>query len=100
MQQDWWPRCAFVQDYFFGSQRKIAHQVAVYLARYYVGGAISELTPSTDVSELMSDSIRRFIDREDFTLARDEYLFANIDFSDHISFRELVDLVQETCSAS
>ena len=101
MQQgsDWWPRCAFVRDYFFGGREKVAHQVAEYLARYYVGDAISELTPNTDVSELMSDSIRRFINRDDFTLVRDDNLFADVDFTKHITFTELVDFIHEKRAA-
>ena len=101
MQQgsDWWPQCAFVRDYFFGGRKKVAHQVAEYLARYYVGEAIVELTPSTDVSELLSDSIRRFIDRDDFTLARDDDLLADVDFSEHITFQQLVDLIHDTREA-
>ncbi len=97
MQQesDWWSRSAFVRDYFFAGQQKVAHQVAEYLARYYVGDAITELTPTTDVSELMSDSIRRFIDRDDFTLVRDDDLFADVDFTEHVTFKELVDLIHE-----
>jgi hypothetical protein len=98
MQQsaDWWVQSAFVRDYFFGGQKKVAHQVAEYLARYYVGEDISELTPSTDVSELMSDSIRRCIHRDDFTLDRDTDLLAEIDFSEHITFQELVGLIHES----
>lgn len=35
MQQglDWCPQCAFVRDYFFGRQKKVADRVAEYLAR-------------------------------------------------------------------
>ena len=103
MQQesDWWPQCAFVRDYFFGGQRKIAHQLAEYLARYYVGDGIAELTPDTDVSALVGDSIRRYINRDDFTMVRDEDLFAEIDLKESISFQEIVNLVQtqRECSA-
>lgn len=93
MQQagDWWGQSAFVEDYFFGEYKKVAHQVAEYLARYYVGEGIADISPSTDVSELMSDSIRRFIDRDDFTLDRPDDMFADVDFSDHVSFQELVE---------
>ena len=56
---EWWPRCEFVRDYFFGGHKKTAHQLAEYLARYYVGEAISELRPDTDVSALVGDSIRQ-----------------------------------------
>ena len=98
---EWWPQCAFVRDYFFGGQRKIAHQLAEYLARYYVGDGIAELTPDTDVSALVGDSIRRYINRDDFTMVRDEDLFAEIDLKESISFQEIVNLVQtqRECSA-
>lgn len=96
MQQpsDWWPRCAFVRDYFFGGDQKVAHQVAEYLAKYYVGDAVSELRPDTDVSALIGDSIRRRIDKADFTLVRDDDLFAEIDLMESITFKEIVTLVQ------
>ena len=90
---DWWPRCAFVRDYFFGGQQIVAQQLAEYLARFYVGDEISELRPDTDVSALVGDSIRRYIDRDDFTLARDNDLFADIDLKDSITFKELVNFV-------
>ena len=96
---DWWPKCEFVRDYFFGGQQKTAHQLAEYLARYYVGDGISELTPDTDVSALIGDSIRRYINQEDFTMVRDDGLFADVDLKDSITFAEVVDLVhsqQET----
>ena len=96
---DWWSCSAFVRDYFFGDHQKVAHQVAEYLARYYVGEAISDLHPTTDVSALMSDSIRRFINRDDFTLVRDDNLFDDIDFTQHITFRELVELIHEQRAA-
>lgn len=86
----WWPRCAFVRDYFFGGQQKVAHQLADYLARYYVGDAVSELRPDTDVAALVGDSIRRYIDRDDFTMVRDDDLFADIDLKESISFKDLV----------
>jgi hypothetical protein len=90
---DWWPRCAFVRDYFFGGQQKVAHQLAEYLARYYVGESVSELRPDTDVSELVADSIRRYIDKDDFTMVRDDDLFADVDLKESITFKELVNLV-------
>jgi len=90
---DWWPRCAFVRDYFFGGRQMVAQQLAEYLARFYVGDDISELRPDTDVSALVGDSIRRYIDRDDFTLARDNDLFADIDLKDSITFKELVNFV-------
>ncbi|HSD69895.1 MAG TPA: hypothetical protein VLB07_10085 [Woeseiaceae bacterium] len=95
MQQtsEWWPRCAFVRDYFFGGQQKVAHQVAEYLARYYVGEAVDELRPDTDVAALVGDSIRKYINRDDFTLVRDDDLFADVDLKDSITFKELVSLV-------
>jgi hypothetical protein len=95
MQQasDWWPQCAFVRDYFFGSQQKVAHQLAEYLARYYVGDDVSELRPETDVSALVGDSIRRYINRDDFTLVRDDDLFAEVDLKESISFKELVNFI-------
>jgi hypothetical protein len=96
MQQnsDWWAQCAFVRDYFFGGQQKIAHQVAEYLARYYVGESVSELRPDTDVAALVGDSIRQYINRDDFTLVRDDDLFADVDLKESITFKELVSLVQ------
>jgi hypothetical protein len=96
MQQnsDWWPRCAFVRDYFFGGQQKIAQQVAEYLARYYVGDGVDDLRPDTDVSALVGDSIRKYINRDDFTLVRDDDLFAEVDLKESITFKELVSLVQ------
>ena len=95
MQQttDWSPRCAFVRDYFFGGQQKIAQQIAEYLARYYVGDGVSELRPDTDVSALVGDSIRRYIDKDDFTMLRDDDLFAEVDLKDSITFKDLVNLV-------
>ena len=95
MQQtsDWWPRCAFVRDYFFGGQQTVAQRIAEYLARYYVGDGVSELRPDTDVSALVADSIRRYIDKDDFTMLRDDDLFAEVDLKDSITFKELVNLV-------
>jgi hypothetical protein len=90
---DWWPHCAFVRDYFFDGQKKVAHQLAEYLARYYVGDGISELRPDTDVSALIGDSIRRYIDKDDFTMARDDDLFAEVDLMESITFQEVVNLV-------
>ena len=91
---DWWPRCAFVRDYFFGEQRTVAQQLAEYLARYYVGDGVSELRPDTDVSALVADSIRRYIDKDDFTMDRDDDLFAEVDLKESITFKELVNLVE------
>ena len=95
MQQnsDWWAQCAFVRDYFFGGQQKVAQQVAEYLARYYVGESVVELRPDTDVAALVGDSIRKYINRDDFTLVRDDDLFADVDLKESISFKELVSLV-------
>lgn len=88
---DWWPHCAFIRDYFFGGERKVAHQVAEYLARKYVGEGISALKPDTDVAALVGDSIRRRIHLDDFTLAHDDdNPLAEIDLKDSISFEELV----------
>jgi len=95
LDSDWWPHCAFVRDYFFGGQQKVAHQLAEYLARYYVGDAVSELRPDTDVSALVGDSIRRYINMDDFTMVRDDDLFADVDLKESITFRELVNLVHE-----
>ncbi|HNP64443.1 MAG TPA: hypothetical protein PKH39_10965 [Woeseiaceae bacterium] len=102
MQQtsEWWPQCAFVRDYFFDEQQKLAHQLAEYLARYYVGDDISELRPNTDVSALVGDSIRRRINMDDFTMARDNDLFADIDLKESITFQQVVDLVQSQRLAS
>jgi hypothetical protein len=95
MQQtsEWWPQCAFVRDYFFGGQQKVAHQLAEYLARYYVGEEVSGLRPDTDVAALVGDSIRKKINMDDFTMARDNDLFADVDLKESISFKELVNLV-------
>lgn len=90
---EWWPQCAFIRDYFFAGEQKIAHQLAEYLARYYVGDGISELTPCTDVSALIGDSIRRYINKDDFTMVRDDSLFADIDLKESITFKEVVSLV-------
>ena len=92
---DWWAQSAFIRDYFFDGQRKVAHQLAQYLARYYVGEGISELRPDTDVPTLMSDSIRRFINQADFTLVRDDDMLADIDLRESMQFRELVSIIQE-----
>ena len=96
MQQttDWFGRCAFIRDYFFGREQKLAQQLAAHLAERYVGDQVSELRPETDVSALMADSIRRSINRDDLTLVRDGGLFAEIDFKESITFTELVRLVQ------
>jgi hypothetical protein len=91
---DWWAQSAFIRDYFFSHQRKIAHQLAEYLARYYVGEGVSELRPDTNVPALMSDSIRRFINQADFTLVRDDDLLADIDLRESMQFRELVTIIQ------
>jgi hypothetical protein len=90
---EWWPQCAFIRDYFFGGHQKTAHQLAEYLARYYVGDGISELTPDTDVSALIGDSIRRYISKDDFTMVRDDGLFADVDLKESITFNEIVNLV-------
>jgi len=92
---DWWAQCAFVRDYFFGGQKKVAQQIAQYLARYYVGDGVAELRPDTDVSELIGDSIRRYIDQDDFTMVRDNDLFADVDLKESITFQELVNIVHE-----
>ena len=96
---DWWPRCAFVRDYFFGGQQNIAQQLAEYLARYYVGDGISDLRPDTDVSALVADSIRMYIDKDDFTMVRDDDLFAEVDLKESITFKDLVSLVQSQQAA-
>jgi hypothetical protein len=90
---DWWPQSAFIRDYFFGGQQKLAQQMAEYLARYYVGNGISELKPETDVSEMIGDSIRRYINEEDFTMVRDDGLFADVDLKESMTFKEIVILV-------
>jgi hypothetical protein len=90
---DWWPHCAFIRDYFFDGQRKVAHVLAEYLARFYVGEGIVDLRPDTDVSALVGDSIRRRINMDDFTMARDDELFADIDLKESITFQEIVTLV-------
>ncbi len=90
---DWWSESAFIRDYFFGGQRKVAHQMAEYLARYYVGDGISELTPDTDVSILIGDSIRRRINMADFTMVRDDSLFAEIDLKESTTFADIVNQV-------
>jgi hypothetical protein len=90
---DWWQQCAFICDYFFDEQKKIAHRLAEYLARYYVGDGVSDLKPDTDVSALVGDSIRRYINRDDFTMARDDGPFADIDLKESVSFKEIVNQV-------
>jgi hypothetical protein len=90
---EWWHHCEFVRNYFFGAQQKIAQQLAEYLARYYVGEAISDLRSDTDVSALVGESIRRFIGKDDFTMARDDDLFADGDLKESITFKDLVQLV-------
>jgi len=37
---------------------------------------VDELRPDTDVAALVGDSIRKYINRDDFTLVRDDDLFA------------------------
>ncbi|MEO8465387.1 MAG: hypothetical protein ABI640_08590 [Gammaproteobacteria bacterium] len=91
---DWWPRCAFIRDYFFGGEQKVAQQLAEYLARYYVGEGISELRPNTDVSALVGDSIRKHINVDDFTMDRGDDLFAEVDLKESITFSALVSLVR------
>ena len=91
---NWTPRCAFVRDYFFDGQKKVAQQLAAYLARYYVGDDISELRPDTDVSALVGDSIRRYIDKDDFTMVRDDDFLADVDLKESITFKDLVDFIQ------
>jgi hypothetical protein len=90
---EWWPRCEFVRDYFFGGQQKVAHQLAEYLARYYVGEEVTDLRPDTDISALVGDSIRRYINKDDFTMVRDNDLFADVDLMKSITFKELVSQV-------
>ena len=90
---DWWSQSAFVRDYFFDGERKVAHQLAEYLAKFYVGEGIEELRPDTDVSALLSDSIRRFIHQDDFTLVRDNDLLADIDLRESLKFKDLVKIV-------
>lgn len=97
---EWWPRCAFIRDFFFEGQAKTAHQLAEYLARYYVGDDISELRPNTDVSALIGDSIRRRINMEDFTMVRDDDLFAEVDLKESITFQEVVSLVHSQRAAA
>lgn len=43
----------------------------------------------------MADSIRRVINRGDFTLDRDDDLFAEVNCSENIAFHEVVDLLRE-----
>lgn len=90
---DWWPHCAFIRDYFFGGQQKLAQQLAESLARYYVGDGIAELKPDTDVSALVADSIRKYIDKDDFTMDREGDLLAEVDLKESITFKDLVNLV-------
>ena len=90
---DWWSQCAFVRDYFFGGQQKVAHQLAAYLAQNYVGQGITELRPETDVSALIGDSIRMYINSDEFTLAREEGPLADVDLKESFSFQDLVGLI-------
>lgn len=96
MQQhsDWWPRCAFIRDYFFGDQQKVAQQLAAYLAENFVGDEVSELRPDTDVSALVAASIRASIDNDDVTITLDEDLFSAVDLRESVSFKQFVSLVQ------
>jgi hypothetical protein len=41
----------------------------------------------------VGDSIRKKINMDDFTMARDNDLFADVDLKESISFKELVNLV-------
>jgi len=90
---DWWLQCGAIRDYFFGGQQKTAQQLAEYLARYYVGEGISDLRPDTDVSALIGDSIRRHIDRDDFTMDRQDDLLAEVDLKESVTFADLVSLL-------
>ena len=58
-----------------------------------MGEAITELTPDTDVAALVGDSIRRYINQADFTMVRDDDLFAEVDLMESISFKEVVNQV-------
>jgi hypothetical protein len=49
---------------------------------------------------MVGDSIRRFINRDDFTLVREDDLFAEVDLKESITFREIVDLVHARRAAS
>ncbi len=90
---DWWFQCGAIRDYFFGGERKVAQQLAEYLARYYVGEGISELKSNTDVSALIGDSIRKHINKDDFTMDRQDDLLAEVDLKESITFANLVSLV-------
>lgn len=90
---DWWSKSAFICDYFLDGRRKVAHQIAAYLARYYVGDDISDLRPDTNVSALIADSIRRFISMDDFTMVRDDDPLADVDLKEGISFEDVVTIV-------
>jgi len=48
-ENEWWERCRFIQDYFLGPQRPIAHQLAVQLAAQYVSDRILALRPDTNL---------------------------------------------------
>jgi len=90
---DWWSKSAFIRDYFLDGRGKIAHQIAAYLARYYVGEQITDLRPDTNVSVLIADSIRRFISMDDFTMVRDDDPLADVDLKEGISFDDVVTIV-------
>jgi len=90
---DWWSESAFICDYFLDGRRKTAHQLAAYLARYYVGDGISDLRPDTNVSALIADSIRRYINMDDFTMVRDDDPLADVDLKESISFYDVVTIV-------
>jgi hypothetical protein len=88
--RDWVPRCAFIRDYFFGGQRKIAQQLAAYLAENYLGDDVTKLRPDTDVAVVVAASIRASLHKDDVTLARDTTLFPSVDLKESITFMELV----------
>lgn len=90
---DWWSESAFICDYFLDGRRKVAHQVAAYLAKYYVGEGIVELRPDTNVSALVGDSIRRFINMDEFSMVRDDDILADVDLKESISFTDVVTIV-------
>ncbi|MBS0613153.1 MAG: hypothetical protein JSS24_08290 [Proteobacteria bacterium] len=97
---DWWSESAFIRDYFLDGRRKVAHELAAYLARYYVGESIADLRPDTNVSALIADSIRRFIHMDDFTMVRDDDPLADIDLKESISFDDVVTIVHSQRSLS
>ena len=90
---DWWPRCAFIREYFIGPQKIIAQQIATYLAEEFVGEEIKSLQPNTDVSFLIANAISNELKSAEAFRWLEEVRNGN-DFVGPIEFRDLVRAVQ------